>query len=271
MGDPNAAAEANRITQSQQGSGSVKSIPHFVSLDFAQSTETVLYVMCGIMAFGGVVALFGLKRGRQEVVAMEDGSHPVAGRSGLTRRLHPACRNLAPACRRRSRRCSGGGRHGAARPYRVPRARWWRWAPWPPAAARWARSSRRCTPSRATRRPSTRSARTCSPRRTCPSRRPIRRRASSPATVVYAVDPSSGGLAFHETQTGRRVQRAGDREFVRRVRLQPERIGGGLVVSEAEQGRRGHAEQDLRHLHPVALGHLPEGRLAGGRAWRATR
>jgi hypothetical protein len=25
---------------------------------------------------------------------------------------------------------------------------------------------------------------------------------SSPATVVYAVDPSSGGLAFHETQTG---------------------------------------------------------------------
>src|SRR5580700_9805967 len=25
---------------------------------------------------------------------------------------------------------------------------------------------------------------------------------SAPATVVYAVDPSSGGLAFHETQTG---------------------------------------------------------------------
>jgi hypothetical protein len=25
---------------------------------------------------------------------------------------------------------------------------------------------------------------------------------SSPATIVYAVDPSSGGLAFHETQTG---------------------------------------------------------------------
>src|SRR5271167_219734 len=24
---------------------------------------------------------------------------------------------------------------------------------------------------------------------------------SSPATIVYAVDPSSGGLAFHETQT----------------------------------------------------------------------
>src|ERR1700722_3130567 len=76
MGDPNAAAEANRITQSQQGSGSVKSIPHFVSLAFAQSTETVLYVMCGIMSFAGVVALFGLKRGRQEVVALEDGAVP---------------------------------------------------------------------------------------------------------------------------------------------------------------------------------------------------
>jgi hypothetical protein len=25
---------------------------------------------------------------------------------------------------------------------------------------------------------------------------------SSPATIIYAVDPSSGGLAFHETQTG---------------------------------------------------------------------
>ena len=28
----------------------MNSIPHFVSLDFAHATETVLYVMCGIMA-----------------------------------------------------------------------------------------------------------------------------------------------------------------------------------------------------------------------------
>ncbi len=67
MGVPNAATEANRITQSQQGHGSVTSIPHFVSLDFAHATQAVLYVMCGIMAFAGVVALFGLQRGRQEV------------------------------------------------------------------------------------------------------------------------------------------------------------------------------------------------------------
>ena len=47
------------------------SIPHFVSLDFAHATETVLYVMCGIMAFAGVVALFGLQRGRQDQVPGE--------------------------------------------------------------------------------------------------------------------------------------------------------------------------------------------------------
>jgi predicted MFS family arabinose efflux permease len=66
-----AASEAHTISQSQ-GGGSVNSIPHFVSLAFAQSTETVLYVMCGIMALAAVVALFGLQRGRQEAVVVED-------------------------------------------------------------------------------------------------------------------------------------------------------------------------------------------------------
>ncbi len=69
---PNAAAVANRITQSQ-GGGSVSKIPHYVSVDFAHATQTVLYVMCGIMAFAGVVALLGLQRGRQEVVPLDDG------------------------------------------------------------------------------------------------------------------------------------------------------------------------------------------------------
>jgi predicted MFS family arabinose efflux permease len=71
-----AVSEAQRLSQSQQGSGSVKSIPHFVSLAFAQSIETVLYVMCGIMALAAVVALIGLQRGRQEAVAIEDGASP---------------------------------------------------------------------------------------------------------------------------------------------------------------------------------------------------
>ena len=63
---PNAAQVAARTSQSQ-GGHSVSSIPHFYSLDFAYATQTVLYVMCGITAFAGVVALFGLERGRQEI------------------------------------------------------------------------------------------------------------------------------------------------------------------------------------------------------------
>jgi EmrB/QacA subfamily drug resistance transporter len=65
LGDPHAAADAARVTQSHDGS--VASIPHYVSLDFAHATQTVLYVICGIMAAAGVVALFGLRRGRQEL------------------------------------------------------------------------------------------------------------------------------------------------------------------------------------------------------------
>jgi EmrB/QacA subfamily drug resistance transporter len=57
---------ADTLAQSQNGSGSVSTIPHWFSLDFARSTSTVLYVMCGIMAFAGVIALFGLTPGRQE-------------------------------------------------------------------------------------------------------------------------------------------------------------------------------------------------------------
>ena len=77
MGDPNAAAEANRIAQSQSGSGSVTSIPHYVSLDFAYATQTVLYVMCGIMAFAGLVALFGLQRGARRWRPVDPGAVPA--------------------------------------------------------------------------------------------------------------------------------------------------------------------------------------------------
>jgi hypothetical protein len=34
-------------------------------------------VMCGIMALAGLVALFGLQRGRQEVAPVEPGTVPV--------------------------------------------------------------------------------------------------------------------------------------------------------------------------------------------------
>ncbi len=79
MGDPHAAADAAAATQSH-GGGSVASIPHYVSLDFAHATQTVLYVICGIMAAAGAVALFGLRRGRQELPS--DAETVTAGATG---------------------------------------------------------------------------------------------------------------------------------------------------------------------------------------------
>ena len=67
-----AAAESSRIAEHQGGSGSVASIPHFVRLDFAYATQTVFYVMAGIMAAAAVVAMIGLRRG------------PAAGRTEAT-------------------------------------------------------------------------------------------------------------------------------------------------------------------------------------------
>jgi EmrB/QacA subfamily drug resistance transporter len=63
---PNAAQEAVRLSQSQSGT-STKHIPHFFRVDFAHATQTVLYVMCGIMALSAVVAFVGLQRGLQEM------------------------------------------------------------------------------------------------------------------------------------------------------------------------------------------------------------
>jgi EmrB/QacA subfamily drug resistance transporter len=64
-----AAAEASALSQSHgsgNGSGSVASIPQFFRVDFAQSTQTVLYVMAGIMAAAAVVAILGLRQGVQK-------------------------------------------------------------------------------------------------------------------------------------------------------------------------------------------------------------
>ena len=45
------------------------SIPRFFRLDFAQSTQTVLYVMGGIMAAAAIVAIVGLRAGLQQDAA----------------------------------------------------------------------------------------------------------------------------------------------------------------------------------------------------------
>ncbi len=51
---------------SQSRSGSTTSIPHYVRLDFAYATRSVLYVMAAIMVAAAVVALLGLRQGVQE-------------------------------------------------------------------------------------------------------------------------------------------------------------------------------------------------------------
>jgi EmrB/QacA subfamily drug resistance transporter len=66
--DPQAKQKAAAIAQAGQGSGNGKAanIDQFIRLDFAHATQVVLYCMCGIMAFAGLIGLRGLKRGVQE-------------------------------------------------------------------------------------------------------------------------------------------------------------------------------------------------------------
>jgi EmrB/QacA subfamily drug resistance transporter len=69
-----AHAEASKIAQSQGGNGASAAIPHFVRLDFAYATRSVLYVMAAIMAAAAVVAFAGLRPGVQEDAPGEDGN-----------------------------------------------------------------------------------------------------------------------------------------------------------------------------------------------------
>jgi EmrB/QacA subfamily drug resistance transporter len=61
-----AHAEASSISQAHGGASATASIPHFVRLDFAYATRSVLYAMAGIMAFAAIVAFVGLRTGLQE-------------------------------------------------------------------------------------------------------------------------------------------------------------------------------------------------------------
>ena len=61
-----AHSEAVRISQSRAGGGNIESIPHFVRLDFAYATRSVMYAMAAIMAVAMIVALVGLQRGVQQ-------------------------------------------------------------------------------------------------------------------------------------------------------------------------------------------------------------
>jgi len=72
MGLPSARAHAEAASISQsQSSGSAAAIPHFIRLDFAYATRSVLYVMAAIMAAAAIVAVSGLRAGLQEETATD--------------------------------------------------------------------------------------------------------------------------------------------------------------------------------------------------------
>jgi EmrB/QacA subfamily drug resistance transporter len=73
-----ANAQAGTLSQSRSGSGSTSSIPHFFRLDFAGSTQTVLYVMGGVMAAAALVAFVGLRAGVQEEEASDVADQALA-------------------------------------------------------------------------------------------------------------------------------------------------------------------------------------------------
>ena len=69
----------DRLPVPAAGPGAAASIPHFFRLDFAQSTQTVLYVMAAIMAAAAIVAIVGLRSGvQQEVAAAGAAPRPAA-------------------------------------------------------------------------------------------------------------------------------------------------------------------------------------------------
>ena len=80
MGVPRdqAATRAAALAQDHAGSGSPSSIPHFVRLDFAFATRSVLYGMALVMVVAAGVAVVGLRRGLQEA-PVEAEPAPVPG------------------------------------------------------------------------------------------------------------------------------------------------------------------------------------------------
>jgi fucose permease len=81
MPSTEAHSQASSLAQSQGSSGNVAAIPHFVRLDFAYATRSVLYVMAAIMAAATMVAFVGLRAGRQEETEVET---DVASEPNLT-------------------------------------------------------------------------------------------------------------------------------------------------------------------------------------------
>ena len=65
--------------------------PHFIRLDFAYATRSVLYVMAAIMAVAALVALRGLRRGVQQ--DQQDQQEEQADQAALVGQLSDGARN----------------------------------------------------------------------------------------------------------------------------------------------------------------------------------
>ncbi len=61
-----ASATAANLSQTRSGGGGAGAIPHFIRLDFAHATQTVLYIMAAVMAAAAIVAFVGLRAGVQK-------------------------------------------------------------------------------------------------------------------------------------------------------------------------------------------------------------
>jgi MFS transporter len=82
-----AHAQASAIAQASQGgsnsNGGVRAIPHFIRLDFAYATQSVLHIMAAIMALAAVIAFIGLRAGAQREGEVEQaGPERAQGEGG---------------------------------------------------------------------------------------------------------------------------------------------------------------------------------------------
>jgi EmrB/QacA subfamily drug resistance transporter len=73
-----AHAEASTLAQSRGGRAVTGAIPHFVRVDFAYATRSVIYVMAVIMIVAAVVAFAGLRAGVQEQEVLSPGAESEA-------------------------------------------------------------------------------------------------------------------------------------------------------------------------------------------------
>ena len=54
-------------------------LPHYIRIDFAYATRSVIYVMAGIMIAAAVVAFIGLRAGVQTQAEGADAEEPASG------------------------------------------------------------------------------------------------------------------------------------------------------------------------------------------------